>query len=345
MGVGGKALLIPGSYVICLSSLTGIHLYRAKYRLTHQYCVYGTRQSPWVETGAFLWRVGGGTFCLRFSIQCAYCPCGLPLFQLRYHSNPGTLPSTYKVVPLRNSKINICFYSIEILANEKKHTNAHSKISIQKNTLVSKVDIKSAIAIKSAIEAYTTPCMKNAYHRSAHNILHCIAGRGGKHILRHHHVNKSSFSFNKKKPHSKRPWFLALVIAVCGCVCGCVCVNVCVGVCVGVCLGVCVGVCGCVCVGVCLGVCGCVCGCVWVCVWGCVWGSVSVEAEAFAGRTEGAGVVVRQPVVAGVLLQLFRLDGGRFVEPPGEEEKKSGNHFADDGHGENCETHFAVVVD
>ena len=31
---------------------------------------------------AFPWRVGGGTFCLRFSIRCAFCPCGLPLFQL-----------------------------------------------------------------------------------------------------------------------------------------------------------------------------------------------------------------------------------------------------------------------
>ena len=40
-----------------------------------------TRQSLWVETGALPWRVGGDKFCLRFSIQCAFCPCGLPLFQ------------------------------------------------------------------------------------------------------------------------------------------------------------------------------------------------------------------------------------------------------------------------
>ena len=31
---------------------------------------------------AFSWRVGGGKFCLRFSVRCAFCPCGLPLFQL-----------------------------------------------------------------------------------------------------------------------------------------------------------------------------------------------------------------------------------------------------------------------
>ena len=36
-----------------------------------------------VWTGAFRWRVGGGKFCLRFSVGCAFCPCGLPLFQLR----------------------------------------------------------------------------------------------------------------------------------------------------------------------------------------------------------------------------------------------------------------------
>ena len=42
-----------------------------------------TRYSLWVETGAFPWRVGGGKFCLRFSIRCAFCPYGLPLFQLR----------------------------------------------------------------------------------------------------------------------------------------------------------------------------------------------------------------------------------------------------------------------
>ena len=43
-----------------------------------------TRQSPWVETGAFLWRVGGRKFCLRFSV-----PYGLPLLQLRYRSKSG----------------------------------------------------------------------------------------------------------------------------------------------------------------------------------------------------------------------------------------------------------------
>ena len=26
---------------------------------------------------------GGGKFCLRFSVRCTFCPCGLPLFQLR----------------------------------------------------------------------------------------------------------------------------------------------------------------------------------------------------------------------------------------------------------------------
>ena len=51
----------------------------------------GKRQSPWVETGAFPWRVEGGKFCLRFTMGRAFCPCGsplfcpcgLPLFQLR----------------------------------------------------------------------------------------------------------------------------------------------------------------------------------------------------------------------------------------------------------------------
>ena len=41
-----------------------------------------TKQGPWVERGAFPWRVAGGTFCLRFSIRCTFCPYGLPLFQL-----------------------------------------------------------------------------------------------------------------------------------------------------------------------------------------------------------------------------------------------------------------------
>ena len=42
-----------------------------------------TRHSPWVETGAFPWRVAGDIFCLRLSIKWAFCPCGLPLIQLR----------------------------------------------------------------------------------------------------------------------------------------------------------------------------------------------------------------------------------------------------------------------
>ena len=56
-----------------------------------------TRQSPWVEAvselkqGRFLWRVRGDKFCLRFSIRYAFCPCGLPLFQLRCRFNWGTL--------------------------------------------------------------------------------------------------------------------------------------------------------------------------------------------------------------------------------------------------------------
>ena len=37
----------------------------------------------WVWTEVLPWRVGGGKFCLRLSIPYAFCPCGLPLFQLR----------------------------------------------------------------------------------------------------------------------------------------------------------------------------------------------------------------------------------------------------------------------
>ena len=51
-----------------------------------------TKQGSWVETGAFLWWVEGDKFCLRFSIRCAFCPCGLPLFQRRDRFSPGTLP-------------------------------------------------------------------------------------------------------------------------------------------------------------------------------------------------------------------------------------------------------------
>ena len=50
-----------------------------------------TKQSPWVETRALPWRVGGAKFWLRFSVQCAFCPCGLPLFQLKYRFNSGTV--------------------------------------------------------------------------------------------------------------------------------------------------------------------------------------------------------------------------------------------------------------
>ena len=48
----------------------------------------------WVETGAFPWRVGGNKFFLRFPIPCPFCPCGLPLFQLRYRFISGALPCT-----------------------------------------------------------------------------------------------------------------------------------------------------------------------------------------------------------------------------------------------------------
>ena len=48
----------------------------------------GTR----VETGAFPWASRRGKFCLRFSVPCAFCPCGLPLFQMRDRFNSGTLP-------------------------------------------------------------------------------------------------------------------------------------------------------------------------------------------------------------------------------------------------------------
>ena len=47
-----------------------------------------TKQSPWVETGAFPWRVGGGKFCLRFSVQCAFAHATCHCF------NSGTLPCT-----------------------------------------------------------------------------------------------------------------------------------------------------------------------------------------------------------------------------------------------------------
>ena len=65
--------------------------------------IISTRQSPWVETGAFPWRVGGGQFCLRSSIWCAFCPCGLPLFQLRCCFSLGTC---------RSNKINTAVESI-----------------------------------------------------------------------------------------------------------------------------------------------------------------------------------------------------------------------------------------
>ena len=40
---------------------------------------------------AFSWRVRGGKFCLQFFYGCAFCPCGLPLFQLRCRSNSGNV--------------------------------------------------------------------------------------------------------------------------------------------------------------------------------------------------------------------------------------------------------------
>ena len=45
--------------------------------------IFYTRQSPWVETGAFPWRAKGGKFYSRFPFSCAFCPSGLPQFQLR----------------------------------------------------------------------------------------------------------------------------------------------------------------------------------------------------------------------------------------------------------------------
>ena len=53
--------------------ISTIILYKAKSLSWH-----GTS----VETGAFPWRVAGDNFCLRFFITWAFCPCGLPLFQL-----------------------------------------------------------------------------------------------------------------------------------------------------------------------------------------------------------------------------------------------------------------------
>ena len=49
-----------------------------------------SQNSTWIETGAFPWRVGGGKFCLQSSYCAYFAPCGLPLFQLRYRSNPRT---------------------------------------------------------------------------------------------------------------------------------------------------------------------------------------------------------------------------------------------------------------
>ena len=48
----------------------------------------------WVEAGAFPWRVGGAKFGLKFFIRCVFCPCGLPLCQLRYCFNSDVLPCT-----------------------------------------------------------------------------------------------------------------------------------------------------------------------------------------------------------------------------------------------------------
>ena len=52
---------------------------------------YSTKRSALVETGAFPWRVAGRKFCSRFPVTWTFCPCGLPLFQLRYCFNSCAL--------------------------------------------------------------------------------------------------------------------------------------------------------------------------------------------------------------------------------------------------------------
>ena len=56
------------------------------------------RQSPWVETGAFPWRVGGDKVCLRFSMGGVFCPCDLPLFRLTHRFDSRTLPCMEKFI-------------------------------------------------------------------------------------------------------------------------------------------------------------------------------------------------------------------------------------------------------
>ena len=66
------------------------NLYRPwRYTVKEWWKKLRTRQNPWVETMAFSWRVGGGKFCLRFSIGCTFCPCGVPLFKLRDFTSGG----------------------------------------------------------------------------------------------------------------------------------------------------------------------------------------------------------------------------------------------------------------
>ena len=61
----------------------------------------GTRQSPWVETvselkqGRSHGESEGTNFAWGFSHCARFPPCGLPLFQLRYRFNSGTLPCTF----------------------------------------------------------------------------------------------------------------------------------------------------------------------------------------------------------------------------------------------------------
>ena len=96
--------------------------------------VMGTRQSRWVETGAFPWRVGGGKFCSRFfypmrGLRHATCHC----------FNSGTLPCTVVEKQKWNMKSNIRGkISVGMFLEKTKIKWKMGKIQWQKYTLKNK---------------------------------------------------------------------------------------------------------------------------------------------------------------------------------------------------------------
>ena len=91
---GGTAEIVDFGVSDCFSKPKKQKFFIRAKVLEHQEAKSLSWNDLWVETGAFPWRVKGGQFCLRLSIWCMFCPCGVPLFQLRYRFNSGTLPCT-----------------------------------------------------------------------------------------------------------------------------------------------------------------------------------------------------------------------------------------------------------